>query len=74
MYSIFSANGRFTENLYANHLDAFKAFRESKMIGIAFIVREYDGVIVYDAISDGNEAWCYTHEEKNSRATARLSA
>lgn len=70
MYSIFSANGRFTENLYANHLDAFRAFRESKMIGIAFVVREYDGVIVYDLISDGIESWCYTHEDKNNRATA----
>jgi hypothetical protein len=70
MYSIFSANGRFTENLYANHLDAFKAFRESKMIGLAFIVREYDNVIVYDAISDGVDSWCYTHNEK-SPATAK---
>ena len=70
MYSIYSANGRFTENLYANHLDAFKAFRESKMIGLAFIVREYDNVIVYDAISDGNDSWCYTHNGK-SPATAK---
>ena len=70
MYSIYSANGRFTENLYANHLDAFKAFRESKMIGLAFIVREYDNVIVYDAISDGVDSWCYTHNGK-SPATAK---
>jgi hypothetical protein len=76
MYSIYAANGRFTTSVFRNHLDAFRAFRESKMIGTAFVVNEDDGAVIYDLVSDGEDAWCYRHEFRNSprRATACLSA
>ena len=74
MYSIYSASGRFGTKLFRNHQDAYAAFRESKAMGIAYVVNEYDGVIEYDLISDGVDSWCYKHEMKNRQATAQLSA
>ena len=76
MYSIYAANGKFTTSVFRNHLDALQAFRESKMMGIAFVVNEDDGGVEYDLISDGIDSWCYRHEFRDSprRATAQLSA
>lgn len=73
MYSIHSASGRFTSQVFRDHSAAYAAFKKSGMIGIAFVVNEFDGVVEYDMISDGTEHWLYPHRQQNVRATAHVS-